>query len=66
VAVHVRVKLARQTPEGALDVGLGGAALDTEQLVGVGLGHPVQRSYTDSKNRDSSPAASRTEAIAVA
>ena len=37
VAVDVRVKLAREPPEGLLDLDVGGAALDAEDLVVVPL-----------------------------
>ena len=42
VAVDVGVQLARQAPEGLLDLGLVGLAADAEDLVGVsgaGAGH---------------------------
>jgi hypothetical protein len=38
VLVHVRVQLAREPAEGLLDLGLGRAALDAEQVVVIAFG----------------------------
>ncbi len=65
VAVDVGVQLAREPAEGALDLALVGVARDPEDLVGVALDRHAAL-HIDPTTRDSSAAASRTVAIAVA
>jgi len=62
---NVRVQLAREPPERALDVGFAGRTPDAEHLVVVATRDRHQfSSYTASTKRESSCAAARTERIA--